>query len=179
MATLDPSFLLNIINNTEIFGITWIIPTVIVIFSVVMITRDMEDMKSLFLPVMVGYNIIGVEQSLLFIIIAGFIFIQQGLSLDIAGLLVQGVQSGIDFSRLPFQEKTRKRIEMKDFYDTRKKKKKYTKAVSDYTKDLFGVGRIGNTKQKVSFKDVIPFGITKEEEKEYDRLNDYKRIFNL
>lgn len=96
---VDFSFLGNIINNTEVFGSIWFIPTVLVGLTAIAITTDTEELKSLFFPLSFGFHAIGVNQSFLVMLFSAVVYVQEGLSINIAGTIIKGVKQVGHFSR--------------------------------------------------------------------------------
>lgn len=78
----------DVFTNTTVFGQLWIIPMLVVILTLVIITRDIKQWKIMALPVMIAWHIIGLKQSMPFFILAVFFFVIELLSTETAGNLL-------------------------------------------------------------------------------------------
>lgn len=84
----------EILNNTTIGGITWIIPTAV--FGVLLFTickSNMNEMKSVALPLMYGLHITGLRQNMIFMLIAAFYWASSSMSLSLIGMAASYVGS--------------------------------------------------------------------------------------
>lgn len=90
--TTGLELLKNSVENITIFGISDIAPTALIPIICVMITRDIQKWKILAFPVTILLHIIGIEQNLLVMIIAGMMFVIENVSLQLIGELLDVVR---------------------------------------------------------------------------------------
>lgn len=79
----------QIINRSEILGVTWIIPLVIAFVSCVVVTRRAEDWKRVFFPICVGWMAAGLQIHIVPLIIGGVIFVIDTLSMETIGGMME------------------------------------------------------------------------------------------
>ena len=88
----------EIIANTNILGIEWIITAMIVFLTLLLITRDPNKWKTLALPVTATWYLCGLETSGVFLIIAAIIFSIESFSIDMIGELLTAKEDPIKAS---------------------------------------------------------------------------------
>ena len=86
--------------NTHIAGVSWIAPLLVIIFSLLLITRDFDKWKLLALNVIIGWSIVGLHVSFALWIFAVILFVVEGISLQILGSMIGKVSETMsDFGR--------------------------------------------------------------------------------
>lgn len=78
-------------SNTSIFGVNWLINTVLVFICMAIITRDVELWKIMFFPMTLGWHIIGVEASLIMMVAGSIVFLINTVSLQILGNIIEAI----------------------------------------------------------------------------------------
>lgn len=73
------------ITQVNVFGISWIIPTIIIVITLVLITRDIQKWKILTLPVSILYYLVGIKTSWVIMFAAAIIFAVESLSIQAIG----------------------------------------------------------------------------------------------
>lgn len=133
---VDYSFITNIFTNLNILGITWIVPTIVSVITLIAITRDTEEIKSLLFPVMFGFHSIGLRQNFALLALAGIIYVQEGLSISVVGTAIKAVSTVRDASTRAYNIATQRSL-IKDKFDERLMERfKRRKELSD----VFNVG---------------------------------------
>lgn len=85
------TFLNELINGTVFFGVTDVIGIILALFTMMLLTRDTERWKTLFLPVLIGWHLCGVVISLPLMFLSSITFVITHLSIRVIGeLLVKG-----------------------------------------------------------------------------------------
>lgn len=79
------SFLTDYIFNTNFFGLTGLVGLIVVIFTMLMITFDLQKWRTLLLPIATMWHIVGIKQNILILIIGVIIFVQENLSPELVG----------------------------------------------------------------------------------------------
>lgn len=79
----------NTFTNTSIVNINWIVSIIFVIFTLLIITRDVNKWKTLALPVTILWHIIGIKPSFILYAITGIIFIVNILSIELIGNILE------------------------------------------------------------------------------------------
>lgn len=97
--TIGTEFFNNVFNNTIFFGSEYIITGVILIMTLAIITRDIDDWKILFLPVYIGWMQMGMHMSYAFFIIALVLFVLESLSMKAMSSVITGVMSSFGKAR--------------------------------------------------------------------------------
>lgn len=104
----------NIFLDTVVFNIDWIISVLLTFFTLLMLSRDVNDWKTLVFPVMVGWHVAGIPPFFLMYIAGAMLFAIESLSLQQIGTLIAGVtteQAHLFKKRLGFEEKEIARIQ--------------------------------------------------------------------
>lgn len=81
----------NVFTRTTVFGIDWIIPTIVIILTLIIITRDVNKWKTLALPVSAAWYIIGLKTSPVILVGAGLVMIMELISIETLGNLLDTV----------------------------------------------------------------------------------------
>lgn len=82
----------NAIINTHILGIDWIISIPIIIITLLIITREYNKWKTLALPVMIGWHIIGIPQSVILYLVSSMLLAVDTMSLTQLGELINNIK---------------------------------------------------------------------------------------
>lgn len=69
-------------NNTNVFGTSLVIPLLVMIITLVLITRNIKEWKALALPLAVAYAIAGLKISFLIYLVAIFLFVIEVISIE-------------------------------------------------------------------------------------------------
>lgn len=88
---LNYTHLTTSFTDVEIFGYNWIIPTLILIITLVLITRDYKMWASLGLPMMVLLHTIGLRMHPLIFLTIGIIYAIDLISIRLIGATIEGV----------------------------------------------------------------------------------------
>lgn len=92
--TPDLTMFQQAFTYTEVYGMNWIIPTILVFLTMIMITRDFNRWKILALPTLLAWKIAGLPTSLVLLIIATILYVQESLNLEVFGnLLTAGTET--------------------------------------------------------------------------------------
>lgn len=70
----------TIFADLVIFEITWIIGALLVLVTLIIITRDINEWKRLAFPICIAWHIIGISPGLLALFLTGVIFVINALS---------------------------------------------------------------------------------------------------
>lgn len=86
----------NYFNETVIGveGTGWLIGIGVVFITVVLLTREVERMGTLMLPVAMGWHLVGLKQSPIFLMITTIVFIINSSSIEILGNVLKSVSEG-------------------------------------------------------------------------------------
>lgn len=90
--TVAYTMLKNSIGNTEVFGLSWILPTILLILILLIITRDINKWKILALPTAVLLKIIGLNISYPVLLATGIIFAVESLSTQTIGSIIDTIR---------------------------------------------------------------------------------------
>lgn len=85
----------NIFFSTSFTGQVWLMKALIIVGTLVFITRDTKSWMSLALPVMIGWEYFGMNVPIAYMLIAGIIMVVDALSLDTMGSSLGGLADGI------------------------------------------------------------------------------------
>lgn len=71
--------------HTNVFGVEYIIPFVIVVMTLVLITRNIYKWSILAFPVLVGWHVIGLRNSIILYVLSGIAFVISSMSTEVIG----------------------------------------------------------------------------------------------
>lgn len=74
------SFITNAFTNTEIFGIKTIIGLIIIVLTLILITREYKQWGVLALPVLISWKIVGLQFNMLHYLVCAITFIITAMS---------------------------------------------------------------------------------------------------
>lgn len=83
--TPDLSLFQQAFTYTEVYGMNWVIPSILVFLTLIMITRDYNRWKILALPTLLAWKIAGLPTSIVLLIIATIVYVQESLNLEVFG----------------------------------------------------------------------------------------------
>ena len=125
----------DVFVNSTILGSSWLWQLVFLFGSMAIISRNISDWKSLALPLVTGWHLIGFHFSWIFFGISGIVFVLENLSTKVVDSAIAGVGGALKGSMLGKQgrekrmldiRKSRKeRMDVRD--EIRKLDKKYKK----------------------------------------------------
>ena len=84
--------LINVFRNSNIFGVSWIIPIVLVLLTCVAITRDYNKWKTLVLPVATLWSAIGLNINYIILTGGAIMFVGSNLSVEVFGGILESVK---------------------------------------------------------------------------------------
>ena len=93
--TLDWGLFRDAFTNLNIFGVEFIVSLILLMITMMFITREPSKWKVLPFPLLVSFRIIGIEISMAILLLAGFIFLIEALSIQMLGQIVQGITSTV------------------------------------------------------------------------------------
>lgn len=109
----------TIFFRTEFAGMTWLFHIILILGTLLIITRVWKDWATLTLPVMVGWKYFGVNISYVFFTIATIMFVIDVMSIKVLSGALSGIGDAIshytgNISRSTRAKRSLKRMEIKD-----------------------------------------------------------------
>lgn len=143
----DFSIITELFKGTTVIGLDWIIGTIIVIGSGLVITKDMKKLKEIIFPLSLQWNVVGLNLHPLLIIISGIIgFMSLGggeLTKNIITKTISAVEKANETKREKIDRERRKKIydfNSKILEDKVRKLKEKQKKKEEKTSDLIKEG---------------------------------------
>lgn len=92
--TADWGLITNALQLSNIAGASWVVPLIIVFLIMLIITRDVEKWKIMAFPIMAGLKVVGIPRDypmvwLLFIMLAGIIFVMESMAHQVLGKVLR------------------------------------------------------------------------------------------
>lgn len=166
----------EVILGTNILGVEWIISIIIVIITLALITLNLQKWKTLALPVTVGWYIIGITPSYLWLIGTGIIFVIETLSIKVLGNTIeaitnvtkeyyQAIKHGVKKAREGYKIKT------SEGYETTKSRKR-KEAIKGFLSPMKSIDEATN--KKMTLEELRKW--LEEKRKTEKEIEDYKTI---
>lgn len=156
--TMGADLLRESVNNVNIFGISWILPIVVVVFLTLLITRDSKQWGIIIFPMTILAGILGLKFSFVWWLIVAIWFVITALTTDTLTSVVK------TFTTM------RERREQKVI--------KHAKRIRGREKAVKGIERVTTLLTKDLGGNRLSSKGAKEKAKELDRLQKFLRKIN-